>query len=221
MRVLLAAPRGYCAGVEMALAALDAALARHGAPVHCYHQIVHNRPLVAHYEARGVVFVDDVSDVPPGGVLVFSAHGVSPAVREAARARGLAVVDATCPLVHKVHAEARRYARRGDTIVYVGHHGHDEAVGVQGEAPDAMVLVETVDDVAALRLDADAPLAVLTQTTLAVDDTRTVLDALRRRFPLAQAPAQEDICYATQNRQEAVRQLATGADVVLVLGSEN
>jgi 4-hydroxy-3-methylbut-2-enyl diphosphate reductase len=221
MRILLAAPRGYCAGVEMALAALDATLARHGAPVHCYHQIVHNRWLVAHYEARGVTFVNEVDEVPPGGVLVFSAHGVSPAVRARAQARGLTVIDATCPLVHKVHAEARRYAQRGDAIVYVGHAGHDEAVGVTGEAPDAVRLVEHEEDVARLEVADGQRVVCLTQTTLSVDDTRQLLVALRRRFPQLQAPPQEDICYATQNRQEAVRRLAAHADVALVVGSVN
>jgi 4-hydroxy-3-methylbut-2-enyl diphosphate reductase len=221
MKVLLARPRGYCAGVEMALAALDAALVRFGAPIHCYHQIVHNRYLVAHYESRGVVFVDDVARVPAGSVVVFSAHGVAPAVREQARAQGLTVVDATCPLVAKVHAEARQFDRAGFTIVLVGHRGHDETVGVQGEAPDAVVVVENEADVERLVVTDPARVAYVTQTTLSVDDTRQVIDALRRRFPLIRAPAQEDICYATQNRQEAVRHLSAWADVAIVIGSAN
>lgn len=221
MKVRLAAPRGYCAGVEMALAALDAALTRYGTPIYCFHQIVHNRYLVARYEARGVVFVDDIECVSPGSVVIFSAHGVAPSVRERALALGLTVVDATCPLVQKVHAEARRFQRRGQAIVLVGHRGHDETVGVQGEAPDSVIVVENEADVEQLDVADPARVAILTQTTLSVDDTRHVVEAIRRRYPLVEAPAHEDICYATQNRQEAVRKLAAGADVALVIGSTN
>ena len=221
LRVLLARPRGFCAGVDMAVSALDRALELFGAPVYAYHQIVHNTYLVARYQRRGVVFVDDVRDVPESGTVVLSAHGVAPEVRRLADARRLRTVDATCPLVHKVHSEARRFARDGYTIVLVGHRGHDETLGVMGEAPAQMVLVETVADVERLHVRDAGRVAYLTQTTLSVDDAGRVIDALRRRFPAIVGPATEDICYATQNRQDAVRTLAPRADRVLVIGSGN
>jgi 4-hydroxy-3-methylbut-2-enyl diphosphate reductase len=221
MNILLANPRGFCAGVNMAVDALEAALRAFGPPIYVYHEIVHNRPIVDKFRAKGVVFVDAVSDVPDGQTLLFSAHGVSPEVRRHAADRNLRAIDATCPLVTKVHLEAVRYARDGYTIVYIGHEGHDEVIGTMGEAPGSMVLVEDEADVAALTLPADAKLAFLTQTTLSVDETRAIIDALKRKYPHITGPGKDDICYATQNRQEAVRDLVPEADVVVVLGSRN
>jgi 4-hydroxy-3-methylbut-2-enyl diphosphate reductase len=221
MKIILANPRGFCAGVNMAIESLEKALALFGAPLYVYHEIVHNRPIVERFRGRGVVFVDDISEVPTGGTLLYSAHGVSPAIREASKARNLRAIDATCPLVTKVHMEAVKFAREGYTIVLIGHEGHDEVLGTMGEAPNAMVLVEDAADVAALTLPADAKLAFLTQTTLSVDEARIVIDALRQKYPQVTGPNKDDICYATQNRQEAVRSLVTEADVVLVLGSQN
>lgn len=221
MKVLLANPRGFCAGVNMAIASLDRALELFGAPIYVFHEIVHNRPVVERFRARGVVFVDSLEEAPRGSVLLFSAHGVSPEIRRVAQARSLKAIDATCPLVTKVHLEAIKFAREGYAIVLVGHEGHDEVLGTMGEAPQAMTLVETVEDVARLPFDGTTKLAYLTQTTLSVDDARVVIDALKARFPQIVGPKKEDICYATQNRQEAVRELAPQADVVLVLGSQN
>jgi 4-hydroxy-3-methylbut-2-enyl diphosphate reductase len=205
----------------MAVAALDRTLELFGAPVYVLHEIVHNRFVVEDFRERGVVFVNDPAEVPLGAVLVFSAHGVSPAVRAAAAARGLRVVDATCPLVAKVHLEARRFAREDRPIVMIGHEGHDEVVGTLGHALGRMRLVESVEDVAALDLPADAQPAFLTQTTLSVDDTRVTVQALRMRFPNIVGPTTDDICYASQNRQQAVRELAAEADAVIVFGSSN
>jgi 4-hydroxy-3-methylbut-2-enyl diphosphate reductase len=206
----------------MALASLDRALELFGAPVYAYHQIVHNAPLVARYQQAGVIFVDDVRTVPSGATLVFSAHGVSPEVRRIAREREIrVVVDATCPLVQKVHNEARRFARDGFTIFLIGHRGHDETVGVMGEAPGHIRLVESVHDVASLETPDTQRVAYLTQTTLSVDEANAIIHALRARFPAIQGPPREDICYATQNRQEAVRQLLDEADLLLVIGSHN
>jgi 4-hydroxy-3-methylbut-2-enyl diphosphate reductase len=221
MKVLLAQPRGMCAGVEMAVAALEHVLADFGAPVYCYHQIAHNAYLIASFEERGVVFVNEMTDVPPGAVVVLSAHGVAPAVRDAAEARGVTLVDATCPLVSKVHAEARRLSRRGYTIVLIGHRGHDETVGVAGEAPEAIVVVETADDVACLTVQDPTRIAYLTQTTLSVTDCERIIEALRDRFPTIEGPPQDDICYATHNRQDAIRALSRTAPVTLVVGSHN
>ena len=221
MKILLANPRGFCAGVNMAIDALETALRAFGPPVYVYHEIVHNRPIVDRFRAKGVVFVDAVDEVPVGGTLMYSAHGIAPEVRKQSAARNLRAIDATCPLVTKVHMEAVRYAKDGYTIVYIGHEGHDEVIGTMGEAPDCMVLVEDAEDVAALTLPADAKLAYLTQTTLSVDETRVVIDALKRKYPQIVGPHKEDICYATQNRQEAVKDLVPEADVVLVLGSQN
>jgi len=218
-RVLLASPRGFCAGVDRAIEIVEQALERFGAPVYVRHEIVHNRHVVESLRARGAVFVEDPDEVPEGGLLVFSAHGVSPSVRQAAAERRLRVIDATCPLVTKVHVEALRFARADHEIVLVGHAGHVEVEGTMGQAPERMHLVQDVADVEALEVRDPERLAVLTQTTLSVDDTRDVLEALRRRFPKVLLPRKDDICYATQNRQNAVKQLVRAADVVLVVGA--
>jgi 4-hydroxy-3-methylbut-2-enyl diphosphate reductase len=220
-RVLLASPRGYCAGVERAVETVERALALYGAPVYVRKQIVHNLHVVRELEALGAVFVESVHDVPEGAPVVFSAHGVAPAVRDAANERGLTSIDATCPLVTKVHTQARRYAEGGYRIVLIGHAGHEEVEGTTGEAPDAIVLVESVADAEALSLPAETPLAYVTQTTLSVDETREIVDVLRRRFPRIVGPQKEDICYATSNRQWAVKELLDQIDVLLVVGSRN
>jgi 4-hydroxy-3-methylbut-2-enyl diphosphate reductase len=219
VRILLANPRGFCAGVDRAIEIVEAALRRFGPPVYVRHEIVHNRHVVEGLRAKGAVFVDDPSEVPAGALLIFSAHGVSPAVREAALRQGLRSIDATCPLVTKVHVEARRFAESGHEIVLVGHAGHVEVEGTLGHAPERMRLVESPADVERLALAGDARIAVLTQTTLSVDDTREVIDALRERFPRAQLPRKDDICYATQNRQNAVKALVGEVDLVLVVGA--
>jgi 4-hydroxy-3-methylbut-2-enyl diphosphate reductase len=221
MKIILANPRGFCAGVNMAIESLEKALELFGAPLYVYHEIVHNRPIVERFRLRGVVFVDDISEVPNGGTVLYSAHGVSPVIREQSRARNLRAIDATCPLVTKVHMEAVKFAREGYTIVLIGHEGHDEVIGTMGEAPAHIALVEDAADVAALDIPADAKLAYLTQTTLSVDEARVVIDALKLKYPQVVGPNKDDICYATQNRQEAVRSLVAEADVVLVLGSQN
>jgi len=221
MRVLLASPRGFCAGVNMAIESLDLALKAFGTPVYVFHEIVHNRYVVDAFRRKGAVFVDSLEDVPERATLLFSAHGVSPAVREHARRRNIQAIDATCPLVIKVHLEARRFAREGHTIVLIGHDGHDEVVGTMGEAPEAICLVESPEDVDRLDLPDDVKIAYLTQTTLSVDDANRIIDRLRQRFPQLVGPPRDDICYATQNRQQAVRVLAVEADVVLVVGSRN
>jgi 4-hydroxy-3-methylbut-2-en-1-yl diphosphate reductase len=219
MRILLASPRGFCAGVDRAIEIVERALARFGPPVYVRHEIVHNRHVVDSLKAKGAVFVDDPKDAPRGALLIYSAHGVSPAVREAADAQGLRTIDATCPLVTKVHVEAQRFAREGYEIVLVGHAGHVEVEGTLGHAPERMRLVEGVDDVAALGASPSDKLAVLTQTTLSVDDTRDVTDALRARFPQIRLPRKDDICYATQNRQNAVKALVRESQLVLVVGA--
>jgi 4-hydroxy-3-methylbut-2-enyl diphosphate reductase len=219
VRILLANPRGFCAGVDRAIEIVEAALRRFGPPVYVRHEIVHNRHVVDGLRAKGAVFVDDPGEVPAGALLIFSAHGVSPAVREAASRQRLRTIDATCPLVTKVHVEARRFAESGHEIVLVGHAGHVEVEGTMGHAPDRMRLVENPADVERLALPEDAPVAVLTQTTLSVDDTREVIDALRERFPRAQLPRKDDICYATQNRQNAVKAMVGEVDLVLVVGA--
>jgi 4-hydroxy-3-methylbut-2-enyl diphosphate reductase len=220
-KVLLANPRASCAGVERAIDVVERALERYGAPLYVRRQIVHNTHVVRDLERRGAIFVDEVEDVPEGARVVFSAHGVAPAVREAAKTRELDVIDATCPLVSKVHAEARRFSRDGFTIMLVGHAGHDEIEGTLGEAPDAIRLVEDIHE--AREVDAEDPerVAYLTQTTLAVDETSEIVDTLRERFPGLTGPRTDDICYATQNRQDAVRALATECDAILVVGSQN
>jgi 4-hydroxy-3-methylbut-2-enyl diphosphate reductase len=221
MKIILANPRGFCAGVNMAIESLERALTLFGSPIYVYHEIVHNRPIVERFRARGVVFVDDISEVPSGGTVLYSAHGVSPVIRRHSAERGLRAIDATCPLVTKVHTEAVKFARDGYTIVLIGHEGHDEVIGTMGEAPANMVLVEDVKDVEALPFPPDTKIAYLTQTTLSVDEAKVVIDALRKRYPHVIGPSKDDICYATQNRQEAVRDLVPEADVVLVLGSQN
>ncbi|HEX6985137.1 MAG TPA: 4-hydroxy-3-methylbut-2-enyl diphosphate reductase, partial [Planctomycetaceae bacterium] len=203
MQILLANPRGFCAGVNMAIAALGKAVELFGPDIYVYHEIVHNRHVVDRFSAIGVTFVGSVEEVPEGGILLYSAHGVSPEVREASRRRKLMTIDATCPLVTKVHLEAVRYARRGYHIVLVGHEGHDEVIGTMGEAPESITLVETPEEVDALAFPPGAKLAVLTQTTLSVDEAERVLRRLRERFPQIESPKKEDICYATTNRQDA------------------
>jgi 4-hydroxy-3-methylbut-2-enyl diphosphate reductase len=219
MEVLLANPRGFCAGVDRAIEVAETALARFGPPVYVRHEIVHNRHVVDALRAKGAIFVEDPAEVPPGSILVFSAHSVSPAVREAASGRGLRVIDATCPLVTKVHVEATRMAREGLEIVLIGHAGHVEVEGTLGHAPSAMHLVQTVEDVARLEVRDPERLGCVTQTTLSVDDTREILDALRARFPKIALPRKDDICYATQNRQNAVKRLTDDAELVIVVGA--
>ena len=222
LQLILAAPRGYCAGVDRAVETVERALELNGAPVYVRKQIVHNIHVVRDLETRGAIFVDDVEQVPEGATVVFSAHGVAPTVHAGAAARGLDVIDATCPLVTKVHNEAKRYDQRGYRLLLIGHAGHEEVVGTMGEAPDAFTLVETEADVAGLPdLPPDQPLAYLTQTTLSVDETRGIIEALRARYPWIESPAKEDICYATSNRQAAVKAIAADADLVLVIGSAN
>jgi 4-hydroxy-3-methylbut-2-enyl diphosphate reductase len=222
MHILRANPRGFCAGVIMAIDTVDQALKIVGAPLYVYHEIVHNRHVVDHFIKRGVVFVDTIDEVPEKATVVFSAHGVSPAVRQRAKARGCTMIDATCPLVTKVHMEAIRYARQGYRILLIGHAGHDEVVGTVGEAPGAITIVESPEDVAKLDIEPDADnLVYLTQTTLSMDDANVIIEALKKRFPNVKAPPSEDICYATTNRQHAVRVLAHQADLVIVVGSKN
>ena len=219
MDILLASPRGFCAGVERAIESVERALQRFGPPVYVRHEIVHNRHVVEALRAKGAVFVEEPAQVPPGSLLVFSAHGVSPAVRKAAEERELRVIDATCPLVAKVHKEAQRMAREGCEIVMIGHRGHVEVEGTMGQAPERMLLLESVDEVEALELVDPARVGCVTQTTLSVDDTREIMQALERRFPKIQLPRKDDICYATQNRQDAVKRLADETDMLLVVGA--
>jgi len=219
LKILLAAPRGFCAGVERAVDIVELALGAYGPPVYVRHAIVHNTHVVADLSAKGAVFVEDECEVPPGSVLVFSAHGVPPAARRNAQDRGLETIDATCPLVTKVHLETLKYAREGYSIVLIGHAGHQEIIGTTGHAPEAITLVETAEDVEALDLDDPTRVAYLSQTTLSVDEASTIIEALKRRYPLARGPRGDDICYATQNRQDATKVLAERADLVLVVGS--
>jgi 4-hydroxy-3-methylbut-2-en-1-yl diphosphate reductase len=220
-RVLLASPRGYCAGVERAVETVELALEHYGAPVYVRKQIVHNEHVVRELESRGAVFVEGESEVPAGSTIVFSAHGVAPAVRANAAARGLNTIDATCPLVTKVHVQARRYAAEGYTVVLIGHAGHEEVEGTMGEAPHAIVLVQSVEDAERLQLRDTSKLAYITQTTLSVDETQEIIAVLRRRFPSIVAPKREDICYATSNRQWAVKEMVEHIDLLLVIGSRN
>jgi 4-hydroxy-3-methylbut-2-en-1-yl diphosphate reductase len=220
-RVLLAAPRGYCAGVERAVETVERALEQHGPPVYVRKQIVHNSHVVDELSARGAVFVDSVEDVPKGGLVIFSAHGIAPAVRAGAAGRSLRTIDATCPLVTKVHAEAKRYAGEGYTVVLVGHAGHEEVEGTMGEAPEAIVLVESVADAERLEIEDPDRVAYVTQTTLSVDETREIIAVLHRRFPRLHGPEKEDICYATTNRQQAVKDLLAHVQLLLVVGSAN
>jgi 4-hydroxy-3-methylbut-2-enyl diphosphate reductase len=220
-KILLASPRGYCAGVERAVETVEKALELYGAPVYVRKQIVHNMHVVRDLEARGAIFVDDETEVPEGRTVVFSAHGVAPGVHENAAARRLNTIDATCPLVTKVHVQARRYAAEGYTIVLIGHAGHEEVVGTMGEAPGQIVLVESAEDVERLEFAPETKLAYITQTTLSVDETSDIIQALRRRFPTIYAPKKEDICYATSNRQWAVKEMLAEIDLLLVIGSRN
>jgi 4-hydroxy-3-methylbut-2-enyl diphosphate reductase len=220
-RVLLASPRGYCAGVERAVETVELALEHYGSPVYVRKQIVHNIHVVRDLEARGAIFVDEETEVPEGATVVYSAHGVAPTVFENSARLGHNVIDAVCPLVTKVHVQARRYAEEGYTVVLIGHEGHEEVVGTMGEAPDATVLVQTVDEAEALELPSDTRLAYVTQTTLSIDETGEIITTLRRRFPEIRAPRKEDICYATSNRQWAVKEMLPEIDVLLVIGSRN
>jgi len=219
--IVLAGPRGFCAGVERAIEIVEQALNVVGVPIYVRREIVHNRHVVEALREKGAVFVDELDEVPSGATVIFSAHGVSPAVRESATKRQLRVIDATCPLVTKVHLEAIRYAKEGRTIVLVGHADHDEVIGTLGEAPRRIVVIDSVEEAEALVVEDSEKVAYLTQTTLSVDDTKAVIEVLRRRFPSILGPAKDDICYATQNRQAAVKQLASEVDLVLVLGAAN
>ncbi len=219
--MLLANPRGCCAGVDRAIAVVDQLLDQHGGPVYVRKEIVHNREVVERLRSRGAVFVEEVDEAPEGAILVFSAHGISPEVRRVAKERQLRVVDATCPLVSKVHYEAIKFAKAGLHVLLIGHADHDEVVGTMGEIPDQISLVESAEDVERVSVPDPDRVAVITQTTLSVDETREVMQAVRRRFPNVKTPARDDICYATQNRQDAVRALAPQCDVMLVVGSHN
>src|SRR3954471_8319709 len=221
MRVILANPRGFCAGVNMAIECVDEVLRTKGPPVYVFHEIVHNRHVVEDFKRRGVTFVNDVREVPEGKILVYSAHGISPEVRDEAKRRRLIQIDATCPLVTKVHMEVLRYARDGYTIIFVGHRNHDEAIGTVGEAPGQIIVVESPEEVEALQVSDDTKLAFVTQTTLSVSDAQRVIEVLKKRFPKIRHPAKDDICYATTNRQEAVTELSPEVDLVLVIGSKN
>jgi 4-hydroxy-3-methylbut-2-enyl diphosphate reductase len=221
MKILLANPRGFCAGVNMAIECLDEAIRRFGSSIYVYHEIVHNRYVVERFVRQGVTFVNSIDEVPEGSLLLYSAHGVSPEIREQSRRRRLRTIDATCPLVTKVHLEAIRFAQDGYHIILIGHEGHDEVIGTMGEAPESITLVESPDDVDQLSFPPEAKIAYLTQTTLSVSEAQAVIDRLRQRFPRIECPPKEDICYATTNRQEAVSTLADKADIVIVLGSQN
>lgn len=221
-KVILAKPRGFCAGVEMAIESVERALARHGAPLYVFHEIVHNQHVVADFSKRGVRFVQSIDEVPSGARLVFSAHGVAPDVwRQAKEKRLQVIIDATCPLVEKVHREVRKFAAQGYWIVLVGHEKHDEIVGTSGEAPERIRIVASAEEAAKISLPDPEKLVALTQTTLSVDDTREIIAVLKKRFPKLVMAAKEDICYATQNRQDAVKQLSEEVDLVLVIGSRN
>ena len=221
VEVLLANPRGFCAGVERAIGIVERALAIHGAPIYVRHEVVHNKFVVDDLRRKGAIFVEDLADVPAGATLIFSAHGVSKAVRADAEARGLRVFDATCPLVTKVHVEVGKMREDGREIIMIGHRGHPEVQGTLGQSPGGMYLVETVEDVARLKVNNPDRLAYVTQTTLSMDDAATVVDVLRARFPAIVGPKKDDICYATQNRQDAVKIMATQCDLVIVVGSPN
>ena len=220
MRAILAQPRGFCAGVERAIRIVEATIERYGAPIYVRHEIVHNRHVVEALRAKGAVFVKEVDEIPQGAVTIFSAHGVSESVEESARARGLSIIDATCPLVEKVHKEAQRFASQNRTVILIGHRGHPEVEGTSGRVKGGVVLVSSVGEVEKLQIENSTDLAYVTQTTLSVDDTRDVIKALKRRFPGIVGPDLRDICYATQNRQSAARELAKQADVLLVIGAQ-
>jgi len=221
MKVILANPRGFCAGVNMAIECLEEVIRIFGSSIYVYHEIVHNKYVVNRFTNLGVTFVDTVDEVPEKSILVFSAHGVSPAIRKEARDRNIRTIDATCPLVTKVHTEAVKYAEAGYNIILIGHEGHDEVIGTMGEAPESITLIETPEGVAALTFSENAKLAYLTQTTLSVDEAGRVIRTLKEKYPNIESPPKEDICYATTNRQEAVSELVLQSDLVLVLGSQN
>ena len=222
MHLILANPRGFCAGVRMAIDVVDQVIDLFpGEQIYVYHEIVHNKHVVGRFKGKGVIFVDDLDEVPPGNIVVFSAHGISPAIRQQARSRQLTAIDATCPLVTKVHAEAVRYSRQGYQILLVGHRNHQEVIGTTGEAPDATLVVESPDDIPSLPIKDPNRLVYLTQTTLSIDDANTVISALKKAFPNIKEPPSSDICYATTNRQHAVRKIASEVDLVLVIGSRN
>ena len=221
-KVILAKPRGFCAGVEMAIETVGRALEKHGAPLYVFHEIVHNQHVVEDFKRRGVTFVDSIDDVPAGANVIFSAHGIAPAILQQAKAKRLQfIIDATCPLVEKVHREVRKFVAQGYWVLLVGHRDHDEIVGTSGEAPERTLVVEHVAEAALVAVPDPEKVVVLTQTTLSVDDTREIIDVLKRRFPKMITPAKEDICYATQNRQDAVKHLARQVQLVLVIGSKN
>lgn len=221
-KVILAKPRGFCAGVEMAIETVERALRKHGAPLYVFHEIVHNQHVVKDFSQRGVTFVNSIDEVPAGANVIFSAHGVSPEIWQKAKEKKLQwLIDATCPLVEKVHREVRKFVAQGYWIILVGHKKHDEIVGTSGEAPERTLIVGTADEAKRLTVPDPEKVTVLTQTTLSVDDTREIIDVLKQRFPKLVTPAKEDICYATQNRQDAVKQLASKVDLVLVIGSKN
>jgi len=221
MKVLLANPRGFCAGVNMAIDCLEECIRTFGPEIYVYHEIVHNRYVVDRFSQEGVKFVDNLEEVPYGSILLYSAHGVSPAIREQARSRNLRAIDATCPLVTKVHIEAIKFANAGYNVVLIGHEGHDEVIGTMGEAPESITLVETAEEVDSLPFTSTDKVAYLTQTTLSVEEAGLVIKRLLEKYPHIEAPAKEDICYATTNRQHAVRELISQADLLLVLGSQN
>ncbi|MCA9041823.1 MAG: 4-hydroxy-3-methylbut-2-enyl diphosphate reductase [Planctomycetaceae bacterium] len=221
MEIILANPRGFCAGVNMAITCLEEAVKLFGSGIYVYHEIVHNQYVVNRFIQEGVTFVDELNDVPEGAILLFSAHGVSPEIRRVAKERNLKAIDATCPLVTKVHLEALKYARENYNIILIGHEGHDEVIGTMGEAPESITLVETAEDVAQLPFTTEDRLAYLTQTTLSVQEAAEVINALKARYPQIVSPPKEDICYATTNRQDAVRTLVPEVDILLVLGSQN
>ncbi|WP_145457858.1 4-hydroxy-3-methylbut-2-enyl diphosphate reductase [Gimesia panareensis] len=221
MKVILANPRGFCAGVNMAIECLEEVIRIFGNEIYVYHEIVHNKYVVNRFTNLGVTFVDAVCEVPENSILVFSAHGVSPQIREEARERNIRTIDATCPLVTKVHTEAIKYARDGYNIILIGHEGHDEVIGTMGEAPESITLIETPEEVESLAFPESAKLAYLTQTTLSVDEAGRVIESLKQKYPQIESPPKEDICYATTNRQQAVSELVPQADLVLVLGSQN
>ncbi|TJZ73592.1 4-hydroxy-3-methylbut-2-enyl diphosphate reductase [Chitiniphilus eburneus] len=221
MQIILAQPRGFCAGVDRAIAIVETALAKFGAPIYVRHEVVHNKFVIEDLKLKGAIFVEELADVPAGNTVIFSAHGVSQAVRREAETRGLAVYDATCPLVTKVHLEVKRLRDQGFEIIMIGHKGHPEVEGTMGQSEGGMLLVEDATDVATLKVANPEKLAYVTQTTLSVDDTQVVIDALRARFPDIVGPKKDDICYATQNRQDAVKQLAAEVDTVIVVGSPN
>ena len=221
MQIILATPRGFCAGVERAIAIVERAIEKFGAPIYVRHEVVHNKFVCDNLREKGAVFIDDLAAVPPGSTVIFSAHGVSKAVREEATARGLKIFDATCPLVTKVHLQVARMSKDGREIIMIGHKGHPEVEGTMGQSPDGMYLVENTSDAATLAVRDPQQLAYVTQTTLSVDDAQAIVSALRTRFPAIVGPKKDDICYATQNRQDAVKQLAAQCDLLLVVGSKN